>query len=790
MLDILDNAIDAGFIDDDDGNGDDGNVDEEGLFQCKIRIDEDQWGSTNQQVSLRLDSSAAAAPPPPPPEAHMHDLMLAQNSNLYNWSRTIDRNTTTGLIIRNNSHSPIADINDVLTVFKSAKGKASESIGENGVGLKQGCAAVADLSFILIRNEGELSLGIIAKQLQRDDAGPYFPRFKLNNSYLSDANGTSGSERGNENRGNHQNRNGNGHQHPAARQSQSSVKYEDNDETHPQSTSNRDQLQPYTFDHRGVIKGLQKICDENPEVSECIASYGLGSKMSGIMRLVTHFRATFEDEGWKNDRHVFTLIMGQIRHKTKLNLESSSRSTASNDADGERRSMSIVDGIFDELAHELPSTYLHIPDSFDFTLRGEKINFRYWQKRLVELTSSIRTISKTIRLSDSLDVNNPGGKEYKMRILCAFDAVRAHDKNANTSLSMHVYSRKSGRKVVNIKDARTELRLTNSGTDFGQGLTVIVDDYKGDLTLNPRKDGIAFGEESHPTVHKENLYNWIGVVAKAFWRYHVTKFQTDRPKGDLTDYLKDYANNHEAFIEDETELPKLLTGHFSTLLGLYNFKWRSQKFGGIGDGCLQYYRCAAKQIIGKDTLMRITGISHQKAQAIPKTKSKAPAKAKSKQNQKKRKAAMLDTNKAVTSSNDDNNDGEVDVIDLTGDQEKVLKSPISRRIKTEDELAQQRISDASYNRRIKRLTDEKTQISIQLDRAITEKEGIQNRLDEAQDTSNDLKLAMRALELKRDQLKQSASTRVKKLEKSNDALRREKDELKHQLACYQRVKGE
>lgn len=265
----------------------------------------------------------------------------------------------------------------------------------------------------------------------------------------------------------------------------------------------------------------------------------------------------------------------------------------------------------------------------------------------------------------------------------------------------------------------------------------------------------------------------------------MAKFQTDSPKKDLTDYLKAYAKNFEEFIENENELPKLLTGHFSTMQGMYNFKWRSLKNGANGDGQLQHYRCSARQRIGKDTLMRITGTSRQKAQAVPKTKSKSPAK--SKPNQKKRKA-MIDHHRTVSTSIHD--EVEVDVIDLTGAEEKIVKSPMIRRIKSDDEQAQQQTSDASYIRRIKRLTEEKKQMSIQLKRAIMEKEDMKNRLDEAEDTSNDFKLAMRALELKRDQLKQNATTAVKRLEREKSALARENDNLKHQLACYQRVKGE
>jgi hypothetical protein len=50
------------------------------------------------------------------------------------------------------------------------KDSKSDAIGENGVGLKQSCAALSDLSFVLVKNGGgRFELGILAKALQRDD---------------------------------------------------------------------------------------------------------------------------------------------------------------------------------------------------------------------------------------------------------------------------------------------------------------------------------------------------------------------------------------------------------------------------------------------------------------------------------------------------------------------------------------------------------------------------------------------------------------------------------------------
>jgi hypothetical protein len=60
---------------------------------------------------------------------------------------------TTGITIFNNSVAPIKPLNQVLEVYTSLKGATADSIGENGVGLKQGCATLSNLSFIVKKRQ-------------------------------------------------------------------------------------------------------------------------------------------------------------------------------------------------------------------------------------------------------------------------------------------------------------------------------------------------------------------------------------------------------------------------------------------------------------------------------------------------------------------------------------------------------------------------------------------------------------------------------------------------------------
>lgn len=77
---------------------------------------------------------------------------------------------TTGLCLRNNSPCQIVPLSEALVVHHTTKLDEGE-IGENGVGLKQACAALCDLSFILVKNGTKVELGIVAKSLQREE-GP------------------------------------------------------------------------------------------------------------------------------------------------------------------------------------------------------------------------------------------------------------------------------------------------------------------------------------------------------------------------------------------------------------------------------------------------------------------------------------------------------------------------------------------------------------------------------------------------------------------------------------------
>jgi len=423
VLDLLDNAFDAGFSTFNPN------------FKSKIYITEDKW--------------------------------MASENNFTSVSATPFQESVTGMVIANNSADPICDILSILEVYKSAKADC-ESIGENGVGLKQGCATISDLSFVLIRSNEKMAIGVIAKDLQHE-AGAYLPSYPL--------------------------------------ELEGSI---------------REQLEK-----------IFKVDD--PEVGKSAAAYGFGDLKIAIDRLVKHIEDMCSSSTWGDEKHVFRLIMDKLRYRNAR--ESSQESNYMEDGDPYRRA---VNGLMQEIKSALPSQYIHIPETFDVKVGMEKVYFNFWQTRLAELSVFYVKIDpdNSFRVSD--DWMEPAFG-YHIRVFVGFDPIRfleAEDPKSSEikTLSLHLYSRKSGRLIRHDPDGRSILGLTAGGTNFCQGLTVIVDDFAGQLPLNPTKQDVAFSEQANGSVHEKNLYLWINAIAGGYYNY-ILDFFNGR-KGDLSNGVK------------------------------------------------------------------------------------------------------------------------------------------------------------------------------------------------------------------------------------------------------------
>lgn len=379
---------------------------------------------------------------------------------------TVERS---GIVIRNNSYKAVKSLEKVLEVYSSTKGKRG-SVGENGVGLKQGCATLSDLSFVLSKHDRTLELGVIAAALQQPE-GVRLPSVRLT--------------------------------------------YDDAQDV----------------DMKQFKAELETVVSADVGIRNCVEAFGGGCFDVGLEELRKQCRMLLSSTWGDN---AFSVIITDLTHGN--NNENASQST--------RMKVSKAQGLLDEIKKELPRFYIHIPPLFECVINKDPVIFSYWQKRLVELSSFQFKIDKKNDWSNYSKQDEEKWKSpkegYPLKMYIGFDPLRASDKQTSNALSVFVYSRQSGRLIKHLRDARAQVKLTNSGTVYAQGLTLIVDDRDGELPLNPTKQDIAFGEEEYGSAHEENLFSWMSACVFLFWNHHAEK--TKMKKRELGMKVLAYAN--------------------------------------------------------------------------------------------------------------------------------------------------------------------------------------------------------------------------------------------------------
>ncbi|CAB9518362.1 expressed unknown protein [Seminavis robusta] len=398
--------------------------------------------------------------------------------------------TCTGITIMNNSKFEIKSLEEALTVYKSTKNAEQEDeqeeddnksteegsssrktvIGENGVGLKHGCATLSDTSFVLTRNHTTIQVGVIAKSLQ-SVRGVYLPSFTF--------------------------------------------------ELEQQQADNNEDQDGQIYQH------INDMIDIQPRMGDVLAqSLGEGELHKGITLLAQRIQIMSWSDDWQHEDHVFQLLLCHLHHLGEIEII---------DVDNPEASDIISAKAFlDEIQAMLPEYYINIPSTFDFRIDGERIHFSFWQHRLVELTHFPIHVPKENNLDDYQASSDWIREGYPLNIYCGFDAQRVDWDVHNGSVSpcmMYIYSRQAGRLIKIDDDARLLLNLCASGSDYMQGLTIIIDDYTANLPLQPTKDGIAWSENRGGDVHRTNLLAWAGAVAQCFWKENFKKFDTKSTGG-------------------------------------------------------------------------------------------------------------------------------------------------------------------------------------------------------------------------------------------------------------------
>jgi len=179
-------------------------------------------------------------------------------------------------------------------------------------------------------------------------------------------------------------------------------------------------------------------------------------------------------------QHVFCVVLYELKHNASNNTNiAAAEEMDSSDDDYEENRVDYAQnavGLMHKLKQELPRQYIHVSSSLDVRVDGEPVVFAYWQRRMVELSSFQIKIDPKV----AIESDNSGWKDptdgYPLTIYCGFDPIRLVEE-AKAPASLFVYSRQSGRLILHAEDCRNLLGLNASGTEFAQGLTIIVDDF-------------------------------------------------------------------------------------------------------------------------------------------------------------------------------------------------------------------------------------------------------------------------------------------------------------------------
>jgi hypothetical protein len=298
---------------------------------------------------------------------------------------------------------------------------------------------------------------------------------------------------------------------------------------------------------------LQQLARDHPTVyGEAFRVYGDGDVALGMDHLLRHFKVLTTGQAWKFFDHVFCVLIPRLRHGAGSQTVEEAEFTE-NDGDSYKIRTTRM---LSDLAERLPYTYIHC-HKIDIYVQKKKIDFHYWEKRLVELTEfAIHVDPKNIWHSSSYWKGQGGvwtdeeiERADTMRVFCGFDPQRASGKKSSAA-SLYIHSRASGRLIKSVGDARGALGLVSGSTDMCQGLTILLDDYEGTLQLDPTKQNISFRTEEH----NDNLYAWVGGVAHFYWTMQMDLFGglksgVSKAVADCTEALldEDKADNVSSF---------------------------------------------------------------------------------------------------------------------------------------------------------------------------------------------------------------------------------------------------
>ncbi len=576
------------------------------------------------------------------------------------------------------------------------------------IGLKQGCAALSDLSFVLVKNSNQISFGFIAKSLQHEE-GCYLPSFVFD-------------------------------------QSKNVISNLRSILTQKDLSNVANCVTEYGFGD--FDKGIDMLVNHINQMKD---NNDWGQHEYVFKLVITDVKQNNESSGGDSseneipyEEETLTSVVSSVIASSVTRRSPSSKKNHSKNKQSPFRSM------MQDVFVELPRYYVHIPDDFHIKVNKKQVSFNFWQKRLVSLMRFDQSVSTDKYIRDQHDIRISSNNYMKVRIFCGFDPIRVSSETDQKAASLYIYSRKSGRLIKHEPDARNMLKITAGGTDFCQGLTCIVDDVDGYIPLNPTKQDVAFSEMENGDILKENLYAWVSAHVSIYYKYHKDK-KFDNRKTDLTLALKDLAKKVKKKFSGSPmssevgySLKPLADADFLTLRNVVYTKKEDKIMAKMSDKIKEAGT-------GADTLFKLRGkVSKSAKNQSPKTKKATPKKRKSTVLQDLPRPKPLRSSKRVKK--------EVNVVDSYSDSdefdiesvEEVCSANFDRGEKAEEEMeslrkklehAENVIAKQSHD--YKKLLDVKTMLQNENQRLFdeleflqTEQESLNTQGNETHDANN------------------------------------------------------
>ena len=327
------------------------------------------------------------------------DAAPLRNGHIHIETDLDDEREARGVVILNNCSEPIGSLKHALTLFKSSKGEKShmDKIGENGVGVKQGCATLSDLSFIICRDHSKFGLGIVAKDLQTRN-GICFPSFSFN--------------------------------------------WEDS----------KGELVDW------LQSEIDSIFSSN-SLQGIITTYGDGDRAKGVQQLVKHYKKITNGIWNAPDvHHVFGLIIHDLRHGPGWG-EDGEDSDDEDDIDKTIHFLSQLEKEIPKHYLHVPQTFDMQVNQRQLSFSYWPNRLADMTEFTVHIDKNVSCSNSKDLLFLQPPPSPDSTCRYNLKVYIGFDVMRFFEPTANRAANLLFHSRRTGRLIKTYRDARSELFL-------------------------------------------------------------------------------------------------------------------------------------------------------------------------------------------------------------------------------------------------------------------------------------------------------------------------------------------